>query len=321
VLIVKFSIGVAKLFSKIEPKATIIGTLALIVVALVTYILPEVGWLLCLFATIPGIILWNKSIPSFGLATIVTLVIAVLFGNKIVLSAMILVLISSIVIGQLLKERASKEQILYIATTVASTITIIGFMLLQVFGHIPKAQVLVRTAVKPLEDLLDQAYVQSGMKAEYEQTLSFIIKQLSIQLPSYMIIAIFILILINLLVTFPILRKFKIATPIFKPLFAWQFKRSVLWLYVIDLICVMFATQPSIFQSIVINLQIMLSLLMYIQGLSVIHFFGKAKRMPDVVTIILMVIGTIISPVTHIVALIGVLDLGINLKQIIKKRY
>ena len=27
-------------------------------------------------------------------------------------------------------------------------------MLLQVFGHIPKAQVLVRTAVKPLEDLL-----------------------------------------------------------------------------------------------------------------------------------------------------------------------
>ena len=309
-LIVKFSIGVAKLFSKIEPKATIIGTLALIVVALVTYILPEVGWLLCLFATIPGIILWNKSIPSFGLATIVTLVIAVLFGNKIVLSAMILVLISSIVIGQLLKERASKEQILYIATTVASTITIIGFMLLQVFGHIPKAQVLVRTAVKPLEDLLDQAYVQSGMKAEYEQTLSFIIKQLSIQLPSYMII-----------VTFPILRKFKIATPIFKPLFAWQFKRSVLWLYVIDLICVMFATQPSIFQSIVINLQIMLSLLMYIQGLSVIHFFGKAKRMPDVVTIILMVIGTIISPVTHIVALIGVLDLGINLKQIIKKRY
>ncbi|MEJ7403066.1 DUF2232 domain-containing protein, partial [Staphylococcus epidermidis] len=39
------------MFSKIEPKATIIGTLALIVVALVTYILPEVGWLLCLFAT------------------------------------------------------------------------------------------------------------------------------------------------------------------------------------------------------------------------------------------------------------------------------
>ena len=44
------------------------------------------------------------------------------------------------------------------------------------------------------------------------------------------------------------------------------------------LLCVMFATEPSTFQSIVLNFEVVLSLLMYIQGLSVIHFFGKAKR-------------------------------------------
>ena len=32
---------------------------------------------------------------------------------------------------------------------------------------------------------------------------------------------------------------------------------------------------------------------MYIQGLSVIHFFGKAKGLPNAVTILLLVIGTI----------------------------
>lgn len=53
----------------------------------------------------------------------------------------------------------------------------------------------------------------------------------------------------------------------------------------------MFATEPSTFQSIVLNFEVVLSLLMYIQGLSVIHFFGKAKRIPNAVTILLMVVG------------------------------
>ena len=37
----------------------------------------------------------------------------------------------------------------------------------------------------------------------------------------------------------------------------------------------MFATEPSTFQSIVLNFEVVLSLLMYIQGLSVIHFLVK----------------------------------------------
>ena len=53
--------------------------------------------------------------------------------------------------------------------------------------------------------------------------------------------------------------------------------RNLLWFYLIVLICVMIASEPSTFQSIVLNFDVVLSLVMYIQGLSVIHFFGKAK--------------------------------------------
>ena len=44
-------------------------------VALVTYVLPVLGLILCLFATIPGIILWNKSIPSFGIGALITVIL------------------------------------------------------------------------------------------------------------------------------------------------------------------------------------------------------------------------------------------------------
>lgn len=74
-------------------------------------------------------------------------------------------------------------------------------------------------------------------------------------------------------------------------------------------------------QSIVLNFEVVLSLVMYIQGLSVIHFFGKAKRWPNAVTILLMVVGTLLTPMTHIVGLLGVIDLCINLKRIIKNDY
>ena len=60
---------------------------------------------------------------------------------------MILVLILSFIIGQLLKERASKERILFIATTYLSIFTLVAFMLLQTFKKIPSAT----TLIKPLK--------------------------------------------------------------------------------------------------------------------------------------------------------------------------
>lgn len=303
------------MFSKIKPKATILSILALIIVALVLHILPPLGLVLWLFATIPGIVLWQKSKESFGLAAVITVILTTLLGNVFVLSVMVLILVLSFIIGQLLTERTSKERILYITTTFVSIITLVAFMLLQAFNKIPSAASLT----KPLKDQMHTVITSSGVEGHYKQMLEESFRQMAVQLPSYVIVTAFVLILINLLITFPILRKFKVATPIFKPLFAWQMRKSLLFMYVIVLICVMFAVQPGTFQSIVLNFEIVLSLCMYIQGLSVIHFFGKAKSMPPILTVLLMVIGTILTPLTHIVVLIGFIDLAFNLKGIIKK--
>ncbi|MFZ8101079.1 DUF2232 domain-containing protein, partial [Staphylococcus arlettae] len=241
--------GVANLFSKIKPKATILSILALIIVALVLHILPPLGLVLCLFATIPGIVLWQKSKESFGLAAVITVILTTLLGNVFVLSVMVLILVLSFIIGQLLTERTSKERILYITTTFVSIITLVAFMLLQAFNKIPSAASLT----KPLKDQMHTVITSSGVEGDYKQMLEESFRQMAVQLPSYVIVTAFVLILINLLITFPILRKFKVATPIFKPLFAWQMRKSLLFMYVIVLICVMFAVQPGTFQSIVLN--------------------------------------------------------------------
>lgn len=303
------------MFSKIEPKATILSIISLIIVALVLHILPPLGFVLCLFATIPGIVLWHKSKESFGLAAVITVILTTLLGNIFVLSTMVLILIVSFLVGQLLKERTSKERILYVTTTFISIISLVAFMILQALNKIPT----VDTLIKPLRTQMLQAIEESGVQNGYENMIGEGLRQFAVQLPSYVIITIFLLILINLIITFPILRKFKVATPVFKPLFAWQMNKVLLILYVITLLCVMFASKAGTFQSIVLNFEIVLSLCMYLQGLSLIHFFGKAKGMPTALTVVLMVIGTILTPFTHIVVLIGFIDLAFNLKGIIKK--
>lgn len=305
------------MFSKIQPKATMIATITLVFVALALYLVPGLGLIFALFATIPGIVLWNKSIQSFGISALITVIITTVLGNTFVLSAIILVLIASLIIGQLLKERTSKERILYVTTvamSLISLIALIAFMLLQTFGRIPPSA----SIVKPFKQTLHEAITMSGADANMTQILEEGFRQATVQLPGFIIIITFLIVLINLIVTFPILRKFKIATPVFKPLFAWQMSGILLWIYIIVIICLLFTGQPSVFQSILLNFQLVLSLVMYIQGLSVIHFFGKAKGLPNAVTILLLVIGTILTPTTHIVGLLGVIDLSLNLKRIMK---
>ncbi|CAC7161358.1 Predicted membrane protein [Staphylococcus aureus] len=214
----------------------------------------------------------------------------------------------------MLKERTSKERILYVTTVAMSLISLIAFMLLQTFGRIPPSA----SIVKPFKQTLHEAITMSGADANMTQILEEGFRQATVQLPGFIIIITFLIVLINLIVTFPILRKFKIATPVFKPLFAWQMSGILLWIYIIVIICLLFTGQPSVFQSILLNFQLVLSLVMYIQGLSVIHFFGKAKGLPNAVTILLLIIGTILTPTTHIVGLLGVIDLSLNLKRIMK---
>lgn len=195
-----------------------------------------------------------------------------------------------------------------------SLISLIAFMLLQTFGRIPPSA----SIVKPFKQTLHEAITMSGADANMTQILEEGFRQATVQLPGFIIIITFLIVLINLIVTFPILRKFKIATPVFKPLFAWQMSGILLWIYIIVIICLLFTGQPSVFQSILLNFQLVLSLVMYIQGLSVIHFFGKAKGLPNAITILLLIIGTILTPTTHIVGLLGVIDLSLNLKRIMK---
>ncbi len=127
---------------------------------------------------------------------------------------------------------------------------------------------------------------------------------------------IFLLSLISLLIAMPILRKFKVAAPNFRPLYFWRVPKSVLYLYVIAvLIKLLLTPEDVILLGIVTNLQYVLEWIIFIQGISLISFFIKVKRTPTIINVLMFIFAFIMAPITQ---LLGMLDLIINVKARIK---
>ncbi|UXU65288.1 DUF2232 domain-containing protein [Staphylococcus agnetis] len=303
----------ALLFSKIKPKDTILGTIALILVALVMHFIPILGVIVIFFAPLPGIILWYRSKYSFGIAALVSIMVATITGSLFVQTFMIILLLASLIISQLLLIKASKERILYVVSFVTSLVTLGVMIFLQSIKKLPYAHELI----EPYKIVVDETIRMQNLDAQSAKILEASVQQMAVQMPSFIVISITLFFMLSLLIMFPILRQFKVATPVYRPLYLWQLRKSIFIIYAIALL-VSIMTEPSTTaNSISQNFIIVLGFLLVIQGLSFIHYACSIKKFPIGVSVLLIIIGIIAYPLTR---LIGLLDLGLNLKSMLKKR-
>ncbi|MCO4337558.1 DUF2232 domain-containing protein [Staphylococcus agnetis] len=301
------------MFSKIKPKDTILGTIALILVALVMHFIPILGVIVIFFAPLPGIILWYRSKYSFGIAALVSIMVATITGSLFVQTFMIILLLSSLIISQLLLIKASKERILYVVSFVTSLVTLGVMIFLQSIKKLPYAHELI----EPYKIVVDETIRMQNLDAQSAKILEASVQQMAVQMPSFIVISITLFFMLSLLIMFPILRQFKVATPVYRPLYLWQLRKSIFIIYAIALL-VSIVTEPSTTaNSISQNFIIVLGFLLVIQGLSFIHYACSIKKFPIGVSVLLIIIGIIAYPLTR---LIGLLDLGLNLKSMLKKR-
>ncbi len=75
---------------------------------------------------------------------------------------------------------------------------------------------------------------------------------------SFVIIVILIFVLINVIIRFGILGKFKVGRGIFKALLAWEMRGNLVWFYVIVVICVMIGSEGSRLERMVLKFDVVL---------------------------------------------------------------
>ncbi|TDM02182.1 DUF2232 domain-containing protein [Macrococcus carouselicus] len=301
---------------KIDLLKTSVTTLILLAVTLLIHIVPGLIILLAPFSLIPGTYLYMKSRPSFYVMTAMITVVSMIFTSIIAFQLILAILVMSYVLGYLLAGRASREIMLFIMTVLLSMYTLLSIIFLQLAGMMPTTKEwfseLKETYGMLVKNELEAGTVTKESVALFNSSLD----AMQIQVPGLIVLSLFLLILLTLVITLPLLRKFKIATPNFRPLYFWEFPKIALYLYFAVSIISWFLTPGDVvLLGIVANLKYVLEWIMFIQGLSLLSFLLKIKRIPAAFGVLLFILAFLLAPVTQ---LFGVLDLILRMKTKIK---
>ncbi len=105
--------------------------------------------------------------------------------------------------------------------------------------------------------------------------------------------------------------------PPFPPFIRWRFHISVVWVFVISIAMIIVSNNPQSFlYKTGVNLRALSSMLLMIQGISVIAWWLNKKGMPKITYIILFVAVFIIPLLSQIATIIGITDSWFNFRKL-----
>ena len=281
----------------------------------ISYYVPVIRIVTFAIAPLP-IALYSTSVERSQavLTTIIAIVFTFFFGGFLIIPLAIVLGVAGLVIGDAIRLKKSKLYVL-ISTSIALLLTlsfmyVITIRLLEV-DIIKRAFELMRESYMELLEVSEQATGQGVMtKEQLNETFNII----NTVIPASITILVVLLALALISINLPLLKRFKIDVPKFSQFKSMRLPKAVLWYYLIVLVITIFVNPEvgTTLYVIVLNFSVVLWVLLTLQGLSFIYFLIEEKNLPK----FLKVLAAFFSvPFYSVVLLIGVLDLGFDIRQ------
>lgn len=303
---------------KIDLSKTIVVTMIMMMVTLLINFLPFMAFIIAPFLLIPTVYLFCKSRNGFYTMSLIVILITIfmsIFTMQIIMGS----IFAGYIIGQLLIERTSKERMLYILTVFYSIYTLVSIIFLQLTDYLPKVQTWFKPTIDIYNEYLSKGVKEGTMPAYQLEMFNTSMNEVVKQVPGIVILSLFLLALLQLVITLPALRQFKIATPNFRPLYTWQMPKVLLIIYLFVLLAHFGISETDYVPlGIVINLRYVLEWMLFIQGLSLYSYFIKMRKIHPIVKAFIFFIAFLYAPITQ---LFGIIDLMVNLKKRIPKKF
>lgn len=287
-----------------------------ILLAISTYI-PVLNIATTWFIPLP--IAWYSakySRSSSLLVSIVSVAIAFLIGGIMSLPLAVVVVIIGFVIGDAIRTKRSKVY-LFMATAFAVLISIaIEYMVSVKFFNIDILKEVVTNFRESYERSNEIVKSMTGQAPVSTEQLDTMVNTLQMGMPTIITLLVFFLTLIIISVNLPLLSRLGLEVPKFAPFRLLRLPRSFLWYYFAILLITLFFKPDtgSFIYLVVLNLSFLLSTLFLLQGISLIHFFMYQQGWPKWT----IVVGTILAfPLSSFVTLLGIVDLGFNIRGLI----
>jgi len=293
--------------------------LFLILLAVAFYV-PVINLIALIFAPLP--LAWYSATYSRYSAigvSLLAIATSVFIGNLLIIPLAIILAIVGLVIGDCLRERKSKIYLLMATGTTVLLTFALQFVLLVYFFNVNFIEQGMQLARDNYEQSLEYAAQLTGNEAQLEEQLKQMFSVMEMTMPVNITLSVFVFVFIWLLALLPILKRLKVEVPKFAPFRDMRLPRAILWYYLIVLSINLFV-QPEFgtgLYVVILNLSMILWVLLTLQGISFIHYAIDAFNYPT----FLKVLATILAiPLYSFVVLIGIIDLGFNLRDWVKDK-
>lgn len=306
-----------------ETKALVQGAM---MVAIFTVLLaiavnvPIISMVATLFAPLP--IAWysatyarKKSI----LVTVLAIMLSFFVGGLLVVPVALIFAAAGFMIGEGLRLKKSKVYI-FLSTSVTLLLTLAIEYLISLrlfeFDLIQDTLKLMRESYESSIAFVEKTTGQSPMT---EQALADMFTMVEMTIPASVTLAMLFLSIIFISVNLPLLKRLGIDVPKFSTFKNLRLPRAILWYYLIILSINLFV-RPELGTTlyvVMLNFSLILWVLLTVQGLAFIFYVLEAYQSPPALKVVTVFLAI---PLYSFVILIGILDLGFNLREYINNK-
>lgn len=288
-----------------------------VLIAIAFYI-PVINIIATVFALLP--IAWFSAKydrASSILVAAIAVIITFFFGGILIMPFSIIFAAVGVAIGDALRTKKSKLFLLMSSSlTLLITFAIQYLISLRLFefDFIKDSMQLMR---KSYEQAIAFSEQMTGSQVVTEEYLNVLFDTMEMALPASITLGVFVLAFILISVNLPILKRLKIDVPKFAPFKNMRLPKAILFYYLVVLIINLFVKPEvgSMLYVIVLNFSFLLWVLFTIQGLSFIFYVIEEYGAPKFLKVLTAVLTI---PLYSFFVLLGIIDLGFNLRAFIK---
>ncbi|MDP4161512.1 MAG: YybS family protein [Bacillota bacterium] len=293
---------------------------AFTVLLLITVYVPLLAVVVNLFLPVPFILFAAKNEWKFTFVFfIASMLISVIAGAMIALPLTILYGITGGVIGYLLQKNKSRTVIFLLSSLTFLILVVAQYAVSVAFFKVN----VIQDSIKMLHDSLNQSSSMMknlGQEKASKKSIDQMKEAIDLAptiIPSIFVMSSFFMVFLIQAVSMPIVRRFGIKVEKWKPFRDILLPKSLLWYYLITMIVSML-THPvkgSYLFMVLINLTYILQLFMMIQGISFVFYFFHRRGTPKAIPVIITVFSFIMPIFMNIVRILGIIDLGFDLRK------
>lgn len=295
-----------------------------VVLLLISLYVPVLGTVSIFFLALPFIMFAakNNRMSSFVFLTggvLLSLIIGSIAAIPLALSFGL----TGTVIGDFIREQKGRT-----ASFIAGTLVFLASLLVQYAAAVALFNVnFIKEGIGLIEESIDMSRgMLEGMGQNVDDAvmdqLTAGVKMIETLTPSLFVMAAVISVFFIQLVSFPIAKRFGIKVEGWKPFREMSLPKSILWYYLITIVAsfVFNPSEGSYWFLALVNIAFILQLFMIIQGISFIFFFSHLKGFPKALPVIATVFTFLIPFLLYIVRILGIIDLGFDLRQRLGKK-